>query len=298
LKPIVAASWMCALSSLMLGQQQPPPPPPEAPPQQQQNPSATTAPPEIGKDDPDYGEPIGGFFWLTKGKSILLPQAPAPCSIDCIAPTPGQDLTLALPSARPRSPGAFVSIPAGKFNHLEISYFQAYGNGTGYAAVPLSLFGSDFAQGDFISPTYRIRNAQLTWNYLTWPAPPEDSKFRFRTLYSFNYTGVSATVDAPFEASATFVPANGSRNIFYPAFGVSLEYIPSKNFYFEARTWGFGFPHRADIADAEANAVVRVKHFEIFAGYKWFHYKTSPQNAEYFAGSLSGPMAGARWVFR
>jgi hypothetical protein len=297
LKPIVAASWMCALSSLTFGQQQPPPPP-EAPAQQQQNPSATTAPPEISKDDPDYGEPIGGFYWLTKGSSKLLPQAPARCTINCTAPIPGADLTLALPSARPRSPGAFVSIPAGKFNHLEISYFQADGNGTGYAAVPLSLFGSDFAQGDFISTSYRIRNAQLTWNYLTWPAPPEDSKWRFRTLYSFNYTGVTATIDAPFEASATFVPANGSRNIFYPAFGVSLEYIPSKHFFFEARTWGFGFPHRADIADAEANAVVRFKHLEVFGGYKWFHYKTSPQNSEYFVGTLSGPMGGVRWVIR
>ena len=75
--------------------------------------------------------------------------------------------------------------------------------------MPLSLFGSTIPQGDFISSTYRLRNAQLTWNYLTWPAPPEDSKWRFHTLYSFNYTGVSATVDAPFEPSATFVPAHG-----------------------------------------------------------------------------------------
>ena len=299
MKLIVTASWMCALSSLMLGQQQPPPAPTEPPPQQQQNPSATTAPPEIGKDDPDYGEPEGGFYWLTRGSSKLLPQAPPVC-INCglPPPTPGAEQTLVLPSARPRTPGAFVSIPAGKFNHLEISYFQVYGNGTGYAALPLSLFGSNFAQGDFISPSYRIRNAQLTWNYLTWPAPPEDSKFRIRTLYSFNYTNVSTTIDAPFEASATFTPATGSRNIFYPAFGVSMEYIPSKNFYFEARTWGFGFPHRADIADAEANAVVRFKHIEIFAGYKWFHYKTSPQSSQYFVGTLTGPMGGVRWIIR
>ncbi len=291
MKPIVAASWMCALSSLTFGQQQPPPPP-EAPAQQQQNPSATTAPPEISPDDPDFGEPLGGFYWLTRGKTNLLPG-----SINWRRFR--RTRCWHLPDARPRSPGAFVSIPAGKFNHLEISYFQADGNGTGYAAVPLSLFGSDFAQGDFISTSYRIRNAQLTWNYLTWPAPPEDSKWRFRTLYSFNYTGVSATVDAPFEASATFVPANGSRNIFYPAFGVSLEYIPNKIFYFEARTWGFWIPHRADIADAEATAVVVIKkHFEIFGGYKFFHFKTSPNSDQFFVGTMTGPAAGVRWVIR
>jgi hypothetical protein len=44
--------------------------------------------------------------------------------------------------------------------------------------------------------------------------------------------------------------------------------------------------------------VVRFKHLEVFGGYKWFHYKTSPQNSEYFVGTLSGPMGGVRWVIR
>jgi len=288
LKQIVAASWMCALTPLLFGQQQPPTPP-EAPAPQQQNPAATTAPPEIGKDDPDFGEPEGVFYWLSRGTPKLLPGAAAAEPLNQV---------LGLPNARPRSPGAFVSIPAGKFNHLEISYFQVDGDGTGYAAVPLGIFGSSIPVTDFISTTYRVRNAQLTWNYLTWPAPPEDSKWRLRTLWAFNYTSATATVDAPFESSATFEPAHGTRNIFYPAFGISTEYIPNKHFYFEARTWGFGFPHRADIADAEVNVVARVKHIEIFGGYKYFHFKTSTKSDEFVVGTLTGPMAGARWVFR
>jgi len=272
----------------MLGQQQPPPAP-EAPAPQQQNPAATTAPPEIAVDDPDYGEPAGLFVWLTHASPSLLPGA--------LAAVPANQ-TLGLPDARPRSPGGFFSIPAGKFNHLEISYFQADGDGTGYAKVPLGLFGASVPQGDFISTSYRLRNAQITWNYLTWPAPPEDSKWRFRTLYGFNYTSVSVTVDAPFEASTTFTPPHGTRNIFYPAFGIVTEYIPSKNFFMEFRTWGFGFPHRADIGDAEVNAVVRFRHLEIFAGYKMFHFKTSPKSDQYFLGTLTGPMAGLRWVIR
>jgi hypothetical protein len=290
LKLIVAASWMCALSSLMFGQQQPPPAPTEPPPQQQQNPAATTAPPEISKDDPDYGEPEGAFYWLTRGSPKTLPGNSAQYYT--------QDQVLALPNARPRTPGAFISIPAGKFNHLEISYFQAEGVGTSYAAVPLSLFGSSFTQGDLISPTYHVRDAQITWNYLTWPAPPEDSKWRIRTLWAFNYTGVDLTVDAPFEASATFTPATGTRNIFYPDFGISTEYIPNKNFYFEARAVGFGFPHHADIADAQANVVVRFKHLEIFGGYRFFHFKTSTENTQFIEGTLTGPLGGARWIIR
>jgi hypothetical protein len=288
LKQIAAASWMCALASLAFGQQQPTPQEPPAP--QQQNPAATTAPPEISPDDPDYGEPVEGSYWLSRGAPKTLPGNKAQYY--------AQDQILGLPNARPRSPGARVSIPAGKFNHLEISYFQADGDGTGYAANPLTLLSSVIPQGYFISTTYRVRSAQLTWNYLTWPSPPEDSKWRFRTLWSFNYTTVSATVDAPFDDSVSFEPAKGTRNIYYPTLGIETEYIPNKILYFEARTWGFGFPHHADIADAEVNAVVRFKHLEIFGGYKFFHFKTSPGSDQFFVGTLTGPIAGVRWVFR
>jgi hypothetical protein len=284
-KRIIAA--MCVLPSLMVGQQQPNPQEPPAP--QQQNPAATTAPPQISKDDPDYGEPIGVFYWLTRGPMNTYPGV--------LAAVP-QDQTLALPNALPRSPGVSVSIPAGKFNHLEITYFQVEGNGTSYAAVPLSLFGSNFAQGDFLSSSYKVRSAQLTWNYLTWPAPPEDSKWRFRTLWSFDYTGINLTVDAPFETSASFLPAIATKNIFYPMLGVAGEYIPSKKFYFEGRSSGFWVPHRADIADAEVKAVARFKHFEVFGGYKFFHFKTSPNSSQYIVGTLTGPLVGVRWVIQ
>jgi hypothetical protein len=288
-----AARCLCALTALMLGQPlfgQQPPAQPEAPAPQQQNPAATTAPAEISKDDPDYGEPLGLFYWLSKGRGTTLPGNAAQYYT--------QEQVLGLPNARPRSPGAFVSIPAGKFNHLELSYFQVDGDGTGYATSTLSLLGSTIPQGDFISTTTTVRDAQITWNYLTWPAPPEDSKWRVRTLWSFDYTSVTAVVDAPFEPNVDFVAAHGTRNIFYPTFGISTEYIPNKYFYFEARTWGFGFPHKADIADAEVNAVFRFKHLEVFGGYKYFHYKTSPGSTQFFESTLTGPLGGLRWVFR
>jgi hypothetical protein len=285
-KPIIAASLTCTLISLAFGQQ---PPVPTEPPAQQQNPAATTAPPEISRDDPDYGQPQGAFYWLTGGPSKLLPGTKAAVPVD---------EKLVLPNARPRSPGIFVSMPAGKFNHLELSYFQADGTGTSYALVPLSLFGQNIPQGYFLSTSYRVRNAQLAWNYLTWPAPPEDSKWRFRTLWAFNYTSVSPVIDAPFDPDPNFSAAHGTRNIFYPAFGIAMEYIPSKHFFFEARGWGFGVPHHADIGDAEVNAVVRFKQLEIFGGYKLFHFKTSPNADLYVVETLKGPLAGVRWVFR
>lgn len=287
MKIIAAASLMCVLAGQVYGQQQPPTP--EAPAPQQQNQAATTAPAEISKDDPDNGEPFGAYFWLTKGRGNLLPGTKSAVPVDQI---------LALPDVRPRSFGVSASMPAGKFNHLELAYFQADGDGTGYAKVPLGLFGGNIPQGDFISTTYRLRNAMLAWNYLNWPAPPEDSKWRFHTLFAFDYTSVSAAIDAPFETNPNFQAPHGSKNLFYPAFGAASEYIPNKHFYFQARAWGFGIPQHAAIGDAEVSAVVAIKNIEIFAGYKLFHYKTSKNTDQYFVGTISGAIAGLRWVIR
>lgn len=263
--------------------------PQPAPPVPQQTPAPTSAPPEISPDDPDYGEPVTFYYWLSKGTGITRPGQ--------IAAVP-QDQTLSMPDASPRTPGVSLSMPAGKFNHLELSYFQTDGSGTGTALTPLALFGSNVPQGDLISTTYRVRFAQLTWNYLNWPVPPEDSKFRIHSLFSFSYTSDSVTVDAPYETSASFMPPHGSRNIFFPTFGLQAEYIPSKHFYIQGRAYGFGWIHKADVAGAEVSIIGRIKHLELFGGYKFFHFKTSPASDQFFVQTLTGPMVGARWVLR
>lgn len=277
---------LCGLSAAIFAQDQPTPQQP-GPVPQQQTPAPTAAPPEIAADDPDAGEPVTVFGWVTSGPMKLRPGKEATEPLNQI---------LNLPDFHSKSPGVQVSIPAGKFNHLEMSYFQADGSGDSIAAIPLGLFGSNFPQGTLISTSYRVRNAQMTWNFLTWPAPPEDSKFRFHTLYSFNYTNVSTVIDAPLDLDPNFIPGHGGRNIFYPALGLAVEYVPSKHLWVELRGWGFGLPHHADIGDAEINVVGRFKQFEIFGGYKMFHLKTSENNDQYFVGTIGGPMGGVRWV--
>jgi hypothetical protein len=291
---LFGVGWL-GIGSAVLGQQQPPPPqtqttiPAPAEPTPQQTPAPTSAPPEIAPDDPDNGEPLSIYYWKTSGPAHLLPGT--------VAAAPNEQL-LTLPNFRSYSPGGQVSIPAGKFNHVELSYFQAAGAGDFTTPIALSLFGSDFGPGTLMSTAYTVRNAQLDWNYLNWPAPPEDSKFRIRTLYGFNYTRVSATIDAPLDLSTTFTPGVGSKQIFYPDFGIVTEYIPSKHLFIEVRAWGFGFPQHADIGDAEANIVAHVGHMEIFGGYKIFHFKTQKKTDQYFLGTISGPTVGLRWVFR
>ena len=191
-----------------------------------------------------------------------------------------------------------IAIPAGKFNRLEISYFQANGVGNSTAPQNLDLFGATVPADDYLAINYRVRNYKVSWNYLTWPSPPENAKFRIKTLWEIQYTTIGASVDAPFETSISFTPAVGSKYIFLPTFGLGGEYVPSKHFRIEGGGSAFGFPHKAELWDAEANAVGRIGHFEIYAGAKIFHFKTSPNADNYFEGTLKGPYAGLRFVFK
>ncbi len=288
--------------------QQPPTPPPQVQNQQipapaepipQQTQAPTAAPPEIAADDPDNGEPLSFYMWKTAGTAILRPGVVS--QFNAATGIPYQAAvgpSLGLPNFSSLSPGGMVSVPAGKFNHLELSYFQAGGSGSYTTPIALSIFGANFGPGTLMSNTYRVRNAQLTWNFLNWPAPPEDSKFRIRSLFGFNYTRVDATLDAPLDLNPSFTPGIGSKQIFYPALGIAPEYIPSKHLFIEARAWGFGIPQHADIGDLEANVVATVKQVEVFAGYKLFHFKTQKATDQYFAGTVSGPVLGVRWIFR
>ncbi len=166
--PRLAALLLFSFGAALFGQQPPEPPqaqtqiPPQAAPTPQQTPAPTSAPPEIAADDPDNGEPLSVYIWKTSGPAHLRPGT--------LAAVPNNQL-LTLPNFSSLSPAGVVSVPAGKFNHVEVSYFQADGNGTTVTPIPLSLFGSNFGPGTLMSNSYRVRNAQLTWNYLTWPEP-------------------------------------------------------------------------------------------------------------------------------
>lgn len=291
MKCIFAAGLLCTLA--LFGQQQPPAPAPDAPPpapaQPPQQPAPLPPPVDETRNDIDRGGFIKLFYWQTVGKPDLLPGKKA-------ANRDAQTLHDFAHDDK-STPGGVIAFPAGKFNRLEISYFQARGAGNTIAANDLSFFGTNFSQGDFIATTFRVRSAKVSWNYLTWPDPPEESKFRIKTLWEFQYTSIESVLDEPFNFDPTFSPAINTKSIFYPTFGLGAEYTPSKHFYFDLRVSGFGLPHRSVIGDAEGSLVIRIKRLEILPGYKWYHFKTSPQSDQYVAGTLKGPYGAIRLVF-
>ncbi|HEX5432568.1 MAG TPA: hypothetical protein VFW83_11425 [Bryobacteraceae bacterium] len=303
MKPTIPAGLLLLLCAPVFAQQPAPPPPPApspAQPQAQQQTAGQTPSPfdQTPSDPVEFGASVKVFYWLSASHPNLLLGTPPTDVFGNPQPIPTGSENLAYPAANKRTPGVEITFPAGKFNRLEISFFQTDGSGTSVAPINLSLFGTNIPASELLSTTYRVRNLKVTWNYLTWPDPPEDSKFRIKTLWEFQYIGINSVVDAPLETSIAFAPAVGKNSIFYPTFGVGAEYVPSRHFYFEARASGFAFPGRSVIGDTEGNAVIRFGHVAIFGGEKLYHFKTSPHKEQYIDGTLSGPFFGVRWIFK
>lgn len=291
MKSIVAAGLLCGI--LAYSQQPPAPeapqPPTPQPPPAQEQPTPLPPPVDETRNDIDRGAFIKLFYWQSVGLPDLLPGKKAANRDAQTFRSFGRD--------DKRTLGGTIAFPAGKFNRLEVSYFQARGSGAALAPRDLTFFGTTFLQGDFMGTEFRVRNAKVTWNYLTWPDPPEESKFRLKTLWEVQYVSVQSVLDEPFNFNPSFSTAVNTKNIIFPTFGLGGEFVPSKHFYLDLRGSGFALPHKSVIVDAEASAVIKLGWLEIVPGYKWYHFKTSPQSDQYVLGTLRGPYGALRFVF-
>jgi len=200
-------------------------------------------------------------------------------------------LDLTGPPHRPL--GVEVTVPAGKYDRFEFSGWQTSGSGTQTASQNLFMYNTSIPSGDFLNTYYTTRNFKVSWNYLTYPAPP-DTKFRFKTLWEIQYVSVAPTVDAFYDINLP--EAKGTRSIIWPTIGVGMEYVPSARFRLEYRISGWDIPHHGEIGDTQGDAVIRFGHIEIFLGGKLYHLKTSEHNQEYIVQNLWGPYGGLRWV--
>lgn len=192
--------------------------------------------------------------------------------------------------------GIRLSFPVRSGNTLEVSGFQVRGRGSGIAPQALTLFSSTFAKGDLISDSYALRSFKVTFNYLSFPAPPGDRKFRFKTLYEIQYTSFKSKYSS--KSEATEIASIGNKSLFLPTLGIGMSYLAGKNFHIEMRGSGFGFPHKSATADAEARAVFRAGRIDVIVGGKGFYLKTSTNSEQYFRTMLYGPFAALRYSFR
>jgi hypothetical protein len=213
--------------------------------------------------------------------------------------------TIQFPDRRPISPGFLLSIPAGKYNTLRISYFQTQRSANVIANQNLTVYSVDYAPGDVLATGYKLQNVKATWDYLSFPFPPAGHNFRLKTLWGVQYTTINSTIDAPLKAvvndsSGNPIPNSGAatRWIIYPSLGLGVEYSVSKFFRFEAEASGFAVPYHAVIYDAEGSAAIRAHHVEVLLGYKTFHFKTSPKQDDYVSSNMFGPYVGIRYYWK
>ncbi len=200
------------------------------------------------------------------------------------------------------SPGAILSFPAGADNSLRISYFRTQGTGNQTASKDLTLFSTDFATGDYLATRYTLQDVKVSLDFLSYPTPVNASKFRFKTLWEFQYVTIYSSVDAPLkpiflDSSGNPIPntGEGSRWFILPTLGAALEHTVTKNFRWEVRFSGFGIPHHASLWDGEASAAYRMNQFELTAGYKGFFFRTSSKSDQYLRGTLYGGFVGVTW---
>jgi hypothetical protein len=278
--PLVLCSMLCSI----LSAQQPPAPAPAA------QPPAPAAPPPVQPREPENIDrmfSIGLYDWLPSGGPAFRTGTKA------LVPPPHN---LTLPQKPSRAYGAMITIPTKGSTRLEFSYLTINDRGNTIAPSDLGLFGGTIAQGEPLAMDYSLRQIKMSWNYLTYPNPPQDAKFRIKTLWEFHYLQIKPTVVATLTAPDQ--PLTGSQRIILPAVGLGMEFVPSKRFRMEFRGSGMALPHRAMLGDAEGSAVVRLWSLEIFLGGKLLYFRTSPNQDTYIKGTLWGPYGGARWVFR
>ncbi|MGH9611406.1 MAG: hypothetical protein ACRD34_17200, partial [Bryobacteraceae bacterium] len=200
--------------------------------------------------------------------------------------------------------GGVLSMPAGKHNSLRFSYFRVQGHSDTTLTQNATLFTEGYNSGDFLNASYTLQVAKLSWDYLsyTWFFPK--TKIWMKTLWQMQFATIGTNIAAPLKPVTTNVSGNvdyntatGSAKIFLPTFGLEFEQPVTRHFRWWVKGSGFGIPHHGDIWDGEAAIGLRMGQFELIGGAKAFHFKTSPQGAQYFVDTLAGPFVGLRWYW-
>lgn len=195
-----------------------------------------------------------------------------------------------IPGNSTQTPGAQLSVPLGRYNTIRVDYFRTRDTGSTTLNSYQTLFGTNYAPGNFLTTAYLLQNVDITLDYLTWPWPPRDHKFLFKTRYGIQYTNISSGISGPYlpiedaQGNQIITNANGSHRLIYPLLGVGIEYFLSKHFRVEMNASGFAFPKRAVTWNGDGFFAYRLGHVEIVAGGKALHFKTSPKSTEDFFG--------------
>lgn len=274
--------------------------PPVTPPSTQQPTAPPTAAPPA-KNVPDYPEPrtltLGVFYWDTgPGINPSIYGGSQATQTDSLGVTTSQYSNFSDLGRAHRTPGFEIYFPITRTGELHIEAFKTVGNGDQIAPVNTTVFQQSVPQGAYVATQWNMERAKVYLDDLLWPEKFPVPKFRLKSLWEVQWMQIHSSVDTPIlDATGNGAPATGTRSIIYPELGVAAEYQLTRHVLLRASLAGFGFPHKADIADADATISYRRGLWEVRAGGQMMHYKTSTDNLEYLVGTMTGVFVGLRF---
>lgn len=281
--PFLLTNWLCAQTQQ--ASQQPEPSPPAA---------AKPAPAPPAARENLTGELTNGFsvtlsYWYSIKRPVMRNGKQGSTDFPSVLDFPGKS---------PGIPEVAIAVPAGRGNAIRLDVFRTQASGSLTAQRQIGFFGTDFSPGDFLTTRYTLQTAKLTWDYLSWPYPPQGS-LRFKTLWGVQYTSVKSTIDAPRkDATATDTRGSGTNYFILPTLGVGIEKWFNDHVRFDLNASGFAIPKHAATADAVADIAVRRGPIEIAAGGRGFYFKTTPGKSEFVRGLLPGGFVSLRYYIK
>jgi hypothetical protein len=204
---------------------------------------------------------------------------------------------------------AEIGIAVGLHNAITLSYFQDQAAGDFTNSQELVVWNQTYPAGNLISTNYRLQNAKVTFDYLTWPYPVQYSKFRLKTKYGVSYTNIKSGFDMPLvpttdSAGNPLLDANGnpisyaasgSHWFILPSLGINVSEYVTRHLRLEGNVSGFAIPHHSTEWDADGSINFRTGHLELRVGAKAFHFKTSPTADFFMYGTQASAFVGMRW---
>jgi hypothetical protein len=264
------------------------------------------APPALPPKAPDVRQP-GETGWSISVDSFFPSQHPVfNKGRDAAFDTASRTVLQGTPNY---AAGAEIGVALGLHNALRLSYFSTRAAGDLIAPSDLRIWNQSYSAGTYVSTSYRLQNAKLSFDFLTWPYPVESRRFRLKTLWQLQYTTIQTNFNAPLlplfdstgaplvDSSGNPISYNGIGTHWFvsPEVGIGVAYFSGRHFRFEANAAGFAIPHRNTVWDMDATANIRSGHLEFRLGGKAFHFKTSTREEFYDRGTFFGPFVGIRW---
>lgn len=211
------------------------------PPAPQSQPVTTPVQPQGPKTLEDGGISIELFYWdNTLFTSLPVMKGGAASSYS--------NADLNYPGIVKNTPGAMLSIPAGRQNTIRVSYFRLQGRGDEASPAALNLMGTPHAQGDWLATTHKVEDMKISWDFLTYRIPAGPRKIRLKTLWEAQWVRFASNINAPYAPISTDSSGNPisnyateTKNLIFPTLGAELEQSPARHFRYELKASGFGF---------------------------------------------------------